>query len=161
MKYCFYYNLDDIHEAVYRKTSYIANNRRGENGALPESLIVHRQDDILFKDLFDVAASDIFDTLSAYSKSRSNDAVESELYDNTKWSVFMDMPDSFNTNQLRPIDAEIKNALINNIISRWALIAIPNESEIYNSLYEKNLSNIRFKLSARNKPIIRPFTRFP
>ncbi|GAB6121074.1 hypothetical protein [Dysgonomonas termitidis] len=161
MEHPFYYKLEDIHEKVFERTSLIARSKKVD-GVVPEHLIFYRQHDTIFKDLFDNAASDIFDALSGYSKSNHiPDNVEDEAYDERSWFINIDMPDKFDTNQAGYINTEIKNALINNIISAWLMLAGTEDGNIYEAYYTKNISNILFKLSQRNKIIRRPFNSFP
>lgn len=158
----FYYKYEDILESLYEKTSYLANSRRLEDGSLPENLIIHRQDYTIFKDTFDSASSDLFDAISGYAKEqREENYVENENYADRAWIIELSLPDSFSTENIPYINKEIKAALVNHIIRDWYLLNNPKEADMFDTLYERNLSNIRFKLSRRDKPIIRPFTSFP
>lgn len=157
----FYFKKEDIHEKVYQRSSKIANARRDEGGKILEHLIFHRAEETLFSDFFDITSSDIFDTLSEYCKcTLEPDSGEDEAIENM-WFIGIDMPKSFNTNQIKPVNTELCNALVNGILSQWFQICLPSDAEFYNSMYAKGLSNIRFKLSERVRPIIRPFNSFP
>ncbi|MDR1884248.1 MAG: hypothetical protein LBR26_15930 [Prevotella sp.] len=160
-QHSFFFKLEDIHEKVYERTSLIARSRKVE-GILPDEMILHRQHDTIFKELFAQAASDILDALSGYARSTGRPQnVEDESYDNGSWFVALQMPDSFNTEQAPAVNTEIKNALINHILSKWLMMAKPDEALIYGEYYDKNITNILFKLSARTKVVRTPFYNLP
>lgn len=157
----FYFKKEDIHEKVYQRSSKIANARRDEGGKVLEYLIFHRAEDTLFSDFFDITSSDIFDTLSGYCKCTLDpNSIEDETIEDM-WFLNIDMPMYFNTNQIKHINTELFNTLVNGILAQWFQICSPNDSDLYDGMYEKGLSNMRFKLSERVKPIIRPFNSFP